>query len=357
MDYYQILGIDRKASEPEIKLAYRKLAKLYHPDKNIGDLVAEEKFKQITEAYTVLSNASHKAIYEFSNESFNQPWVNSYTFDEKADKHSRHNAGAFNYNLGKKKNSINPNRTRWIAGISVVSIILFIAAIGYMLLSYSSKYYYSTGMEEYNNKQYAAALQNLEQSFSLFGVDNTAAYLLTGKILTTQYQDYSKALYYIDKGLAMANNNDLKAELYYLKGKCLKGQKKFRSAYTNYKLAAILNLNLDSLYHDLGELNCFVFKNYDDAIKYFNTLIMMNPSFTDGYIGRAFSYQKIGEHQKAVTDLKKFIQLDDQKGTAYYLKAISETALNHPTIACHDLQKAVKLGSEGALKLFNKTCN
>lgn len=63
-DYYDVLGINRSADEKEIKRAYRKLAKKYHPDTNPGDKQAEQKFKEITEAYNVLSDAEKKKLYD-----------------------------------------------------------------------------------------------------------------------------------------------------------------------------------------------------------------------------------------------------------------------------------------------------
>lgn len=63
-DYYEILGVQRNASEQEIKSAYRKLAIQYHPDKNPGDAAAEEKFKEAAEAYSVLSDAQQRASYD-----------------------------------------------------------------------------------------------------------------------------------------------------------------------------------------------------------------------------------------------------------------------------------------------------
>jgi molecular chaperone DnaJ len=63
-DYYELLGVTKASTADEIKKAYRKLAMKYHPDKNQGDAVAEEKFKEVSEAYEVLSDPNKKAQYD-----------------------------------------------------------------------------------------------------------------------------------------------------------------------------------------------------------------------------------------------------------------------------------------------------
>ncbi len=63
-DYYEILGVNRNASDEEIKKAYRRLALKYHPDRNPGDPAAEERFKEIAEAYAVLSDPQKRAEYD-----------------------------------------------------------------------------------------------------------------------------------------------------------------------------------------------------------------------------------------------------------------------------------------------------
>ena len=78
-DYYEVLGVAKNADEKTIKKAYRKMAKKYHPDTNAGNPDAEKKFKEVTEAYSVLSDPEKKKMYDqFGHAAFDQSAGGSY---------------------------------------------------------------------------------------------------------------------------------------------------------------------------------------------------------------------------------------------------------------------------------------
>jgi len=83
-DYYEVLGVGRRASKDEIKKAYRKLALQYHPDRNTGDKQAEEKFKEAAEAYEVLNDSEKRELYDrFGHAGLQQSGFTGFTnFDD-----------------------------------------------------------------------------------------------------------------------------------------------------------------------------------------------------------------------------------------------------------------------------------
>src|SRR5262245_41652709 len=81
-DYYEILGVAREANDEEIKKAYRKLALKFHPDRNPGDKHAEERFKELSEAYSVLCDAERRMQYDrFGHAAFEQGGMGGAGFD------------------------------------------------------------------------------------------------------------------------------------------------------------------------------------------------------------------------------------------------------------------------------------
>ena len=97
-DYYAVLGLRRKASASDIKKAYRKLARKYHPDVNGGDATAEQKFKEINEAYAVLSDETKRRTYD----KFGAQWKQYEQSGQSFDWSQWYNAGGAERQKGRK---------------------------------------------------------------------------------------------------------------------------------------------------------------------------------------------------------------------------------------------------------------
>lgn len=95
-DYYKILGVPKNASQDEIKKAYRKLAVKFHPDKNAGDKGAEDRFKEISEAYDVLSDAEKRKKYH----SLGENWRNFQGSNRARNQYSTPGEQQYHYEFG-----------------------------------------------------------------------------------------------------------------------------------------------------------------------------------------------------------------------------------------------------------------
>lgn len=93
-DYYEVLGVNRNADEKMIKKAYRRLAKKYHPDTNAGNAEAEERFKQVTEAYNILSDPEKKKLYDRWGHAAFEGGPDSNGANGRADSRTYHYAGS-----------------------------------------------------------------------------------------------------------------------------------------------------------------------------------------------------------------------------------------------------------------------
>lgn len=140
-DYYHILGISSNASANEIKLAYKALAKKYHPDKHNGSIDAEEKFKQINEAYQNLSDIKKKLNYDwkyFKNTSFDKfQFQTSYSTNY----HRNFSFGKFQSQSNENKtfSERNPQKGNLKFYIKAFVLICFIVSFGIAIGYYLDK--------------------------------------------------------------------------------------------------------------------------------------------------------------------------------------------------------------------------
>ena len=106
----------------------------------------------------------------------------------------------------------------------------------------------------------------------------------------------------------------------------------------------------------MGELDAFVFKRYESAIGHFDSLMIVNPAQYEGFIGRGYCKQQLGQDSLAVLDFEEYTKYNSSEGMAYYLKAVSELKLRDTISACSDLSYANILGVTKSVVLMDKYC-
>ncbi|MGP1576010.1 MAG: DnaJ domain-containing protein [Treponema sp.] len=150
MDYYEVLGVSRGASDEEIKKAFRAKALQYHPDKNQGNAAAEEMFKKINEAYSVLSDKNKRAAYDAgagtdnrqrgyhtgqsTHYYYSSPFGSSF-YEEPEEESFFSESGRFSSDMFRKKKTNNSS------GLYGCVLIVFVFLYIFFMLSYGSIYF------------------------------------------------------------------------------------------------------------------------------------------------------------------------------------------------------------------------
>lgn len=354
LNYYHILEVGYDASQDDVKLAYRRLAKMYHPDVNANDTEKAEMFKLISEAYKVLSDADKKAAYDLRlllgvHEEYSSSENNSYFYDTRS--------RTFRYRYYRKREPVTYSRRTYLA---VSSFLLLVASAIWLvpisLSWYSSIYNYNQGVEYYKNGQYYAALNSLDRAIIDFGSKNSEACLLASDILMNHFGQYSFAIEYANKGLIMAKTDHEKACLLYMKGLCLKASANYYTAIEQFKEAKLFWPEYDSLYYAIGNIHAFHLEDYPLALESYNELLHINPQFTEAYFERAYTHFRQGNSIQAEQDVDQYLSLNGKNGKAYVLKGELELVSGKTEQACFYFKKASLMHVREADKFKAKYC-
>ena len=232
-DYYSILEISNTATQLEIKAAYRSLAKLHHPDKHGGNPEKDRLFKQINEAYSVLSHTDTKFAYDKQFFYQGERETESYQPSRRPPPYYAPQRQPYHY--APRQSSYAGSKyvySKWTlmyGKIFVVGLIMFVVLLPVFLEYSFSNYYYNKGLVALaNNKFYDAEGYFLDAMRELGGSNTLAA--IKAAELKLSFNSNFEALNFIKTGLGFSVKSVNKARLYYLQGLAYRNLKNPKSA-------------------------------------------------------------------------------------------------------------------------------
>lgn len=363
-NYYHILQVPYKASQADIKAAYRTLAKEYHPDRNPGQEHIEDYFKSITQAYTTLSDPQKKSKYDWE-------LYRKYGIRTGTDGHESHDSQQRVYTQYTPSgrtiyNHPNPfysgtryeysKKTKRQGALFVVCFIIVVISFPLILEIASSERYYQKGLKYYQAGNYFGAVNNFDLALRDFGWRNTDACILATKIMIYQYDDYTYTFKYIERGLSYADEDYEFALLHYFKGLCLREQKKYRLAISHFQSAQEYKPGYDSAIYEMARVQAFFLNDYKEGLRSFNLLPEESERYNSSFFGKGFCHYHLQDYETAVHDFEHFIDFNHKEGYSYYLKGLSELKLHQDSVACQDFMRAWDLGVKEAKPALKQGC-
>ncbi|MBX2843470.1 MAG: DnaJ domain-containing protein [Flammeovirgaceae bacterium] len=344
IDYYKTLEVSNSASASEIRSAYKKLAMVYHPDKNPGNVKAEEKFKLINEAYQTLSDVDRKGHYDLQL---------AFGFDEN-----------INYHPPKYRNYSPPEKVakapRKLNNLYVYIILGFAIFIfgGFHFFNFMEKTaaesFYEKAISFYEKNKFLEALENLQ--FSLEKNEELAkAQFLYGKILSEEFNKQPEAYLFFENAVTYSEENI--PEYYLERGKSRDKLGWYHQAVSDYKKVLLLDSEIKETYLLLGKVYLYKYLDFKQAEKYLKKALEYFPNSYSANLETAILMQKLNEYDEGFDLLQNALEIKPNDNRAFYFVAQHYLEFENDTItACNYWEKAYENGLGDARNQISKFC-
>ncbi|MCU0390173.1 MAG: DnaJ domain-containing protein [Thermoflexibacter sp.] len=319
-NYYAILGLPNYSSEEEIKRAFKKMALLYHPDRNPNDSGAEEKFKLINQAYQVLSNSDKKRKYDeiLLHGNYGYTFKFNHTEQRQQEAPQRHYTPPTTVYQTWRKERGKQEKQAIIFSISAVVYFFIIVS---SFFQFYSRIQYLEALDAYENKKYEEALYHLR---ACTGADPSygRAYYLKGLIYLERMDYNGEAV----SNFSMAIKHTYQSPLDYYYRRAL--------AYTNLREENLAEKDFERVlkakpYYDsiitrtLADAYYERFQNYDKAIQMYDKfLTKYNPNYERAFYNLGFIYKSKEEYKEAINQFSKFLSFQNDNAEIYYERSL-----------------------------------
>ncbi|OKL40752.1 J domain-containing protein [Pontibacter flavimaris] len=362
-NHYHVLGVSQTATMQEVKAAYKRLAIKYHPDKNPGNLLAEELFKQANAAYQVLSNPSKRALYDLRLQYQREQQYRAviqhqprrydprhYTTRAPAGVDERH------YKKRPPKGSSFSRKDWYITLAFAGGLILFSLLLKAVMDHIAGEDKYKTALTYIADGKYTSAHRLLTDAIH-FIPDKAAAYEARAMIELDVYENYTSALQDLNKTISLQDQPS--AQVYYMRGRSLQQLEQYQQAEEDLTRALELNDRLWHAHLKRGEVRLFYLHKYEDAITDLSTFLRNSstrPEQVEALTFRGFAYYKQGQLRQSEQDYRAGLIADKENGRLYYLLGRTELEQQQADSACAHFSRAYDLGYSAALLELRARC-
>ncbi|RYU78705.1 DnaJ domain-containing protein [Hymenobacter persicinus] len=363
-NHYQVLGVSATAPAAEIKLAYKRLAVRFHPDKHGGSTQFEEQFKAVTAAYHVLGDAGRRATYDFqlqqerrrAEEARRQQQyrpqgqhVYGVPMPPPAPLRTRRPAGSAerHYQRMPKKRASFTRRDYLLTG-GLLLLLLFILSVKVTMDHVTAVSNYEDGVQAYARREWSRAHSFLTEAIH-FKPRYSEARRRRGEIEQLVYQDFRAARSDYYAALNDSKSVGETAGLLYRLAQCQTSLQQRDSAELNLTRALALDSTLSAAWLARGELRLFGLHVFPDAVQDFTTglrqrLTAQQPLSLKYLTYRGLAYYKQRDYGAARADYRRVLENNPQNGQVHFLLGCLAEQEGNPTAACEFFRRARSLG-------------
>lgn len=359
-NYYTILGVSVSATVKEIKMAYKKLAIQYHPDKHQGNTYFEDKFKQVNEAYQVLSNPQKRAAYDLKLQYLLQLSLRRQAQVQQQYQYQgpvRRPASVSERHYRNIPKSQFLRKDYYIVGAIFGGVIIFSLFLKLIMDHVTAIDRYKEALTYIEQEKWSTAHSFLTEAIH-FKPKYAEAYYKRAYIEMEVSRDYPAALSDLDASITYAEN--ITPQMYYLRGKCYQAMGNYLGAEADLSQAINKDTRFALAYYDRGMVRAVSLNRFPEAIEdftqYFKHSLPNEVMRKNALYYRGFCYYLTQQNKLALLDYRQVLQQDPRNARVYFLIGKAQIELDSTAAACTNFSRSFGLGYQAAFGDIQRYC-